>query len=87
VHGCTPCPQFNWCVTGVFMFLQDKSTGNLIEIVNLEKLIDPSESHVPERSQSGEEEQEPEPFGKEGLIFPSGEELPRCWIDRDYKSA
>jgi hypothetical protein len=37
------------------------------------------------RVQAGEEEQDPEPIEKQNLIFPSGESLPRCWIDADYQ--
>lgn len=69
------------------MFLQEKETGNLIEILNVEELADSAESAVHARSQSGEEEQEPAPFAKESLIFPSGEALPRCWLDANYKNA
>jgi len=37
------------------------------------------------RIQNGEEEQEPEAFDKNALLFPSGEALPKCWFDSDYK--
>ena len=37
------------------------------------------------RSQHGEEEQDPEPFAKDALMFLSGEPLPRCWTDPHYR--
>lgn len=69
------------------MFLHNKETDSLVEIDDLQELIDPSNSEVTARSQSGEEEQDPEPISKSNLIFPSGESLPRCWIDADYRSS
>jgi hypothetical protein len=37
------------------------------------------------RFQSGEEEREPESIKKVNLSFPSGENLPVCWLDSDYR--
>ncbi len=34
---------------------------------------------------AGEELGDPLTFEKADLAFPSGEELPRCWVDPDYK--
>jgi hypothetical protein len=36
--------------------------------------------------QEGQEEQEPESVQKQNLVFPSGESLPMCWIDADYRT-
>lgn len=36
------------------------------------------------RLHAGEELQDPEPFAKKELRFPSGETLPRCWLDPSY---
>jgi hypothetical protein len=69
------------------MFLQDKSTGTLVEIMNPESLFNPVEDTVSARTQEGQEEQDPMPVKKESLIFPSGENLPRCWVDADYRTA
>lgn len=69
------------------MFLKDKETGDLIEIIDVQSLINPKSTEVSGRDQAGQEEQEPASFEKGKLIFPSGESLPRCWIDEDYKSA
>jgi len=48
-------------------------------------LIDPCKETVPGRFHAGEEMGEPQTFSKADLLFPSGEELPRCWMDPDYK--
>lgn len=69
------------------MFLQDKRTGVLVKIVDATALINPLEDKIYTRGQSGEEEQEPEKIAKSQLIFPSGEELPRCWVDSTYREA
>ena len=67
------------------MLLQKKENGTLIEIQDLIEIINPSQMELMGRVQSGEEEQEPELVQKQNLIFPSGESLPRCWIDPDYR--
>ena len=68
------------------MFLKNKKTDGLIEITELEQLINPQEEQIMGQEQAGQEEQEPESFKKEDLVFPSGETLPRCWLDSNYKS-
>jgi hypothetical protein len=70
-----------------FMFLQDKRTGNLVEILDIKELLNPTQSNINGQFQAGEEEQDPEQFAKEGLLFPSGEELPRCWMDANYQKS
>jgi hypothetical protein len=67
------------------MFLQNKQTGTLVEIRDIEALFNPNNSSVTAQGQAGEEEQDPESFEKTQLIFPSGEDLPRCWIDANYR--
>ncbi len=69
------------------MFLEQKSTGNLIEVVKNEDLSDPSCTEVEGRSHAGEEMQDVENFPKEDLKFPSGESLPICWVDPNYRSS
>lgn len=68
------------------MLLQDKETGNAIEINDLLALISPLKETVLAQGQTGEEEQEPEEFKKENLVFPSGESLPRCWVNENYRN-
>jgi hypothetical protein len=69
------------------MFLQDKQTGDVVEILDPEALFSPTEQTIAVRVQSGQEEQEPSSYPKDGLVFPSGENLPRCWVDADYRKA
>jgi hypothetical protein len=69
------------------MFLQNKSSDTMVEIKDLETLFNPLKNEVEGRIQEGQEEQDPTPFPKQDLMFASGEELPRCWIDPDYRTA
>lgn len=66
------------------MFLKQKLTGDLIEIMRIEDLYDPCLSEVMGRSHLGEEMQDPAIYAKANLTFPSGEKLPVCWLDPDY---
>jgi hypothetical protein len=67
------------------MLLQEKQTGNLVEVLDLESLFNPAQDETRGRIQEGQEEQDPTPFRKEALLFPSGEDLPLCWRDADYR--
>ncbi len=67
------------------MLLQDKRTGSLIEVVEIVDLINPAKDKISGCVQSGEEEQDKEPIAKATLVFPSGEDLPRCWVDANYR--
>lgn len=68
------------------MLLQIKEDGTLVEVRDIQEVINPNQTQVRVQIQSGQEEQDIEPIQKEGLIFPSGESLPRCWMDADYQS-
>ncbi len=67
------------------MLLKDKQSDDLIDIEDVGMLVNPSETQISGRSLSGEEEQDPEDYAKASLMFPSGEDLPRCWVDPDYR--
>ncbi|MDH3639581.1 MAG: acetyltransferase [Gammaproteobacteria bacterium] len=67
------------------MFLKQRSSGHLIEVLTLPDLFDPYRKEVIGRSDYGEEAQEPETVKKSDLVFPSGETLPRCWTDAHYR--
>ncbi|MEN9859845.1 MAG: hypothetical protein RLZZ515_327 [Cyanobacteriota bacterium] len=67
------------------MFLKTRHDGSLMEVLNLPQLFDPFAQQLQGRLHAGEELQEPELFLKTDLIFPSGEVLPRCWLDPHYK--
>ena len=67
------------------MFLKDKATGDLVEVLNVTEIFDPGKQEIFGRFHAGEEMPDPCNFAKSQLIFPSGEALPRCWIDSHYK--
>lgn len=67
------------------MFMKVKSSGHLVEVLSMSDLFSPYHADVVGRYHHGEEVQEPERFDKAGLVFPSGEELPRCWVDSHYR--
>ena len=66
------------------MFLKHKITKELVEIISIEDMYDPCMMEVVGRSHAGEEMQEPSGYVKQEMIFPSGESLPRCWLDPHY---
>lgn len=67
------------------MFLKERTSGDLVEIAELPDLFNMYSDDIVGRFQCGEEAQEPERFSKSALVFPSGEELPQCWIDPHYR--
>lgn len=67
------------------MFLKNKESGDVVEVLNLEDLFDPNRESIRGRYHAGEELQDPESFPKSVLVFPSGETLPRCWVDAHYR--
>jgi hypothetical protein len=67
------------------MFLKKKSSGDLVELLEVENLYNPFKKEIFGRFHAGEEMQDPEMFLKSELIFPSGESLPQCWLDPDYQ--
>jgi len=66
------------------MFLTYCPDGSLVEVKQLAVLIDPFARSVEGRFHAGEELQDPELLAKQELRFPSGEPLPRCWLDPAY---
>ena len=67
------------------MLLKEKSSGDLLEVVELSDLFNLNHPEIIGRYQGGEEQQDPEKFKKADLKFLSGEELPRCWTDPHYR--
>ena len=67
------------------MLLKNTQDDGLIEITEIQELIDPFKDKVTAQTQEGQNEQPPEPFNKKDLVFPSGESLPQCWLDSNYK--
>ncbi|MCP8690268.1 acetyltransferase [Marinobacterium sedimentorum] len=67
------------------MFLKQKSTGHMVEVLALTDLFNPFSLSISGRYNHGEEAQDPEDFNKDDLIFLSGESLPCCWTDSHYR--
>ena len=67
------------------MFLQRKSDDDIIEVLDLRQLFDPCSKKFRGRSHCGEEMQDPEIYLKEEMVFPSGEQLPICWLQPNYR--
>lgn len=67
------------------MFLTNKENGEMLEVLDMEGLIDPNIPSIKGRYHAGEEMPDPMEFNKSTLQFPSGESLPRCWMDPHYK--
>jgi hypothetical protein len=67
------------------MLLKQQESGHLIEVLSLSDLFDPTLAQVVGRLDFGEELQDPEKYQKSELVFPSGEALPRCWLDLHYR--
>jgi hypothetical protein len=70
---------------GSAMYLKHTVSGDLVEVLDMRSLINPNQTKVAGRFHAGEELQDPANFNKSELIFPSGESLPRCWIDAAYR--
>ncbi|ROR34664.1 acetyltransferase [Inmirania thermothiophila] len=68
------------------MYLKHRPSGDLVEILEVTALADPCRDRVVGRFHAGEELQEPAVFPKAELAFPSGEDLPRCWLDPDWRA-
>jgi len=64
----------------MFLTLHNDDDTCLVEVLNLPQLFDPFEPKVLGRLHAGEELQEPQPWVKSELRFPSGEALPSCWV-------
>jgi len=67
------------------MYLKHRRSGDLVEILDEKALINPCQAYVAGRFHAGEEIQGVEQFLKSELAFPSGEDMPVCWMDAEYK--
>jgi len=68
------------------MYLRDKTSGDLVEIMDITAMADPCMMQLEGRFHAGEELQDVARFAKDNLEFPSGEALPRCWLDAAYRN-
>lgn len=69
------------------MFLKDVNNGDLVDVIDTKELFDPFSEQVTVRYQAGEEVGPPVDVAKNTLAFPSGEHLPKCWLDPHYRVA
>ncbi|NOR72421.1 MAG: acetyltransferase [Mariprofundaceae bacterium] len=67
------------------MFLRDKNSGDLVEVLDVTALMDPNQESISVRRHAGEERGDPVDTRKSELVFPSGEALPVCWTDAHYR--
>jgi hypothetical protein len=67
------------------MLLKQVDSGHLVEVLQPEELFDPTSQTFTGRLNVGEEMPEPDQFLKSHVCFPSGERLPRCWVDVHYR--
>lgn len=67
------------------MYLMQKNSEKLVEVLNLGDLFNPNHAEIVGRFHAGEELQEEERFAKHEMSFPSGEPLPQCWLDPHYR--
>ncbi len=70
------------------MFLKvrhDADDTSLVEVLEVKQLFNPFDTQVRGRLHGGEELQDPQNYAKVDLFFPSGEALPRCWVDSHYQ--
>jgi hypothetical protein len=77
-----PIHRATWAM---FLTIRHDDDSSLVEVLDLQQLFDPFAPSVLGRLHAGEELQDPGPLSKGQLSFPSGEALPRCWVDPHYK--
>jgi hypothetical protein len=68
----------------MFLKIRNDDDSSLVEVLDLKQLFDPFATEVKARMHAGEEMGDPQAFTKANLFFPSGEDLPRCWVDPHY---
>ncbi len=67
------------------MFLKSKNSDNMVDVSRMSDLTNLYHDKVLGCYQNGEEMQDLQEFNKSELVFLSGEELPRCWTDPNYR--
>jgi len=68
------------------MFLKNRHNGAIVDVTIMSDLTNLYHDKVSGQYQAGEELQDVDEFNKSELVFLSGEELPRCWTDPNYRS-
>jgi len=69
------------------MLVRNVNNGDLAQVENLEQLTDPNEKTVMIHYFAGEEIGDSTSANKTDFVFPSGEALPKCWLDPHYRAS
>ncbi|GAW96245.1 MULTISPECIES: hypothetical protein [Colwellia] len=67
------------------MFLKNRKNGDMVDVDKIRDLTNLYHEKVLGCYQVGEEVQDPQEFKKSELVFLSGEDLPKCWTDPNYR--
>jgi hypothetical protein len=67
------------------MFLKSRNNDDMIDISRMRDLTNLYHNKVLGCYQNGEELQDWQELDKSDLMFLSGEELPKCWTDPNYR--
>ncbi|MEB3199988.1 MAG: acetyltransferase [Synechococcaceae cyanobacterium] len=70
----------------MFLRIRHNEDSSLMEVLDLKQLFDPFQTSVRGQVHAGEELQDADSYPKRELVFPSGEALPRCWLDSHYQA-
>ncbi|SHG95590.1 acetyltransferase [Ferrimonas marina] len=68
------------------MLLRERYSGDLVEVIDSHALVNPFADRVSVQFQCGQDLADPEMCDKRALTFPSGEGLPECWVNGNYRS-
>lgn len=67
------------------MFLKQRHSDDLVEVLNTAELFDPFCTQFTGRLNCGEDLPEASQFQKDDVVFASGENLPDCWKNANYR--
>lgn len=67
------------------MLLRDTISGDLVEVSDISSLVNPFIDQLSVQFQCGEDLADYENCAKAALTFPSGEALPKCWVNGHYR--
>lgn len=67
------------------MFVKNLTSGDLAQVDDMVQLTDPYTKTVMLHYFAGEEMGDTFSANKDDFVFPSGEKLPKCWVDPHYR--
>ena len=68
------------------MYLKHIKTGDLVEVIDLQDVVNPHSPTIRVRLDGIEGGQRNDDLLKSDLAFPSGEPLPVCWVDGTFRA-